>query len=137
MRITVLCLIIFFTTTLSGCGKTLFTNIRKGRPPPQAPAHPGMLAASPAKSPSGDLYQNLRKSIAKFTSQNLGKIYAVLALAFLWVFSRAYYFERTRKRLKLDTEDLGLMKIIRDSAARVWRKHRPGRNVVRLDDWRE
>jgi len=137
MRISVLCLIIFFTTTLSGCGKQLFPNIKKGQPPPPARAGLSMIVDDPTKGPAAPFFQKLRKSIGRFTRQNLSKIYAVLALAFLWVYARAYFIERNRKQIKYTTADLGLIKNIIDSATIIWRKYRPRRNVIRLDDWSE
>jgi len=51
--------------------------------------------------------------------------------------ARAYTIEQGRKHEKLSTEDIALLRIIKDNATRIWNHHHPGKRVIRLEDCKE
>ncbi len=64
-------------------------------------------------------------------------ILALMALFCLWLLARAYTIEQGRKYEKLSTEDIALLKIIKDNATRIWNHQHHGKKVIRLKDCKE
>jgi len=60
---------------------------------------------------------------------------ALLGLSTIWLLFRMYYAERVRHYRKFSKEEIALVKIIKDNAGRIWENHRPGRKVIRREDW--
>ena len=62
---------------------------------------------------------------------------STLALLWLWMLARFYANEKRHRVPGWQLEDLALLKIIRDSATRIWNHHYRGKKIIRLEDWRE
>ncbi|NVM25701.1 MAG: hypothetical protein HWN70_07260 [Desulfobacterales bacterium] len=62
---------------------------------------------------------------------------STVALLWLWLLARFYTIEKRRRVLEWQLEDIDLPKIIKDNAARLWNHHHPGKELIRLEDWRE
>ena len=121
---------------LTGCSNgPLFPNIKKG--PPGAPHGTGINMPMATKPRAESSVNKLPQSIARFFHENNSAILGLLGIIFLWIYIRAYSTEKNRRYTKISKEEVGLLKIIRDNASRIWENHRPGRNVVRLEDWKE
>jgi hypothetical protein len=73
----------------------------------------------------------------QFVDENPHAILALMALFCLWLLARTYTIEQGRKHEKLSTEDIALLKIIKDNATRIWNHHHPGKKVIRLEDCKE
>jgi len=50
--------------------------------------------------------------------------------------ARFYATEKTRRISGWRLEDLALLKMIKDSALRLWNNHRLDRKIIRLEDWK-
>jgi len=61
----------------------------------------------------------------------------LLGLLWLWALARFYSAETRRRIPAWQTEDLALLKIIKTNALRLWDTHRPGRKIIRLEDWKQ
>jgi len=70
----------------------------------------------------------------QFIEENQRALLGLVALLSLWLLVRAYELQRGRKHSRLSMEDLALLKIIKDNAARIWNHHRPGKKIIRLED---
>lgn len=80
-------------------------------------------------------------ALCRFTARYHERLLGLTALLLLWLLIRS---NKQNKKLtieirkqKLDAVDLAAIKVIKDNAAWVLEKNRPGRNVVRLDDFRQ
>ena len=73
----------------------------------------------------------------QFIEENQRALLGLVALLSLWLLVRAYELQRGRKHSRLSMEDLALLKIIKDNAARIWNHHRPGKKIIRLEDRKE
>lgn len=74
--------------------------------------------------------------LARLLKKYRSKISAIFGLLWLWLLARFYGNEKRRRVPGWHLEDLALLKIIKDNATRLWHHHRPGKNVISLEDWR-
>lgn len=70
---------------------------------------------------------------ARLLKKYKGKISALLGLLWLWLLARFYGNEKRRRVRGWQLEDLALLKIIKDNAARLW-NHHPSKKVISLKD---
>ena len=119
--------------TVQGCSTShLFSNLKRSHP--RSPPKTTILPSSSDKISIPKLIH----SIDQFISKNKNPILGILALFFRWIITRGYYAERNNKQIvNLSEEELGVIKTIKVCASFMWERYRPGRNVVRLEDWRE
>ena len=79
-------------------------------------------------------------ALCQFSGRNVGYLLALFYLCLLWAVFRPYSRNINRitgpQKQRFDTMDLAAIKVIKDNAAWVWERNRPGRKVIRLDDWR-
>ena len=61
---------------------------------------------------------------------------STVALLWLWLLATFYTIEKRRRVRGWQLEDLALLKIIKDNAARLW-NHHPGKKIIRPEDWKE
>lgn len=73
----------------------------------------------------------------QFVDENPHAILGLMALLCMWLLVRAYEIQRGRKYQKLNMDDIGPLKIIKDNATRIWNHHHPGKRVIRLEDCKE
>ncbi len=73
----------------------------------------------------------------QFVDKNHHTILGLMALLCMWLLVRAYEIQRGRKYQKLNMDDIGPLKIIKDNATRIWNHHHPGKRVIRLEDCKE
>ena len=66
---------------------------------------------------------------ARLLKKYKDKISAILSLLWLWLLARFYGNEKRRRVRGWQLEDLALLKIIKDNAARLW-NHHPGKNII-------
>ena len=96
-----------------------------------------MAATVPLKGNSPEVTSKAEPNpFIQFVDKNHHTILALMALFCLWLLARAYTIEQGRKHEKLSTEDIALLKIIKDNATRIWNHHR-GKKVIRLEDCKE
>ena len=97
-----------------------------------------MAATVPLKGNfAGLIFKAQSNLLVQFVDKNHHTILALMALFCLWLLARAYTIEQKRKHEKLSTEDIALLKIIKDNATRIWNHHHPGKKVIRLEDCKE
>ena len=75
--------------------------------------------------------------VAEFLRNQRPQILALLALLFLMIFTKLWEEEKRRLRKRFTHQDLALLKIIKDNAARIWRNQNLEGTIVRIEDWRE
>ena len=126
--------LMLLTFLCSGCVASL---IKAAKPPPPPDEN---IVASIVPSP-----ESLNKlipppdqaeQIIKYVERNDELIIGLLAHLVLWLLYRFYHRERMTRYRKISIEEIAVMKINRDSANQIWEKHRPGRNVIRIEDYR-
>jgi len=80
--------------------------------------------------------ETLSNHFFKLIMMNSMAMLGLLALCSMWLLARAYNGEKQRQAKKYDIQDLGLLKIARNNLNRLWENHRPGRKIVRLEEWK-
>ena len=98
--------------TIQGCSSHIFFHLKKSHP--RSPPETSILSSS-----SNEIsIPKLIHSVDRFISENKNPILAVLALIFLWIFTRGYYAERNNKQIvNLSEEELGVIKTIKVCAS--------------------
>ena len=98
--------------------------------------------ASPAKIRSYDrgLTDSISKSLPHIffeaVKANRAEVLGLAALLGLWIQARAYEREKQQGRERITMQDLALLKIARNNLNRIWENHRPGKKVVRMEEFR-
>jgi hypothetical protein len=72
----------------------------------------------------------------RLLKQYKGKLSALMGLLWLWFLARFYTNEKRRRIPGWSFDDLARLKLIKDSATRLWHHHHPYRKIIRLEDWR-
>ena len=123
-------LLVIYLLFLASCG-SLSLNVKHHAPPIEQSQNekaivPTAQVISTTKSnPFTRLLENAKR-----------KIYALLGLLWLWLLARFYGGEKRRRVRGWQLEDLALLKIIKDNAARLWNHHHPSKKIISLDNWR-
>ena len=97
-----------------------------------------MAATGPLKGNfAGLIFKAQSNLLVQFVDKNPHAILGLMALLCMWLLVRAYEIQRGRKYQKLNMDDIGPLKIIKDNATRIWNHHHPGKKVIRLEDCKE
>jgi hypothetical protein len=96
---------------------------------PQAAAQPILTALLTTP-------ENKPKRFIRFFQKYKGKLSAILSLIWLWFLARLYTEEKRRQITGWSFDDLARLKLIKDTATRLWDMRRPDRKIIRLEDWR-
>ena len=79
-----------------------------------------------------------QNSFVHFLSQNNDIIVALLSLVGILLLYRVYKMEKNRKKIaKLSLDDLSMLKFGKEVMDQIWKRFRPDKNVIRMDDYRE
>jgi len=78
---------------------------------------------------------SLQHIAAQFIMNNYGIIIALLALFALLLITRAFNSHIVHRQVNFSGEELSMIKIIQDTAGRIWENHRPEKKVVRIRDY--
>lgn len=87
--------------------------------------------------PAHPIFENDAISVSRFIEKNKTEIISFLALFSLWLLVRFYNIVKKRQDREFSMEDIALPKIIKDNAAWIWERHRPGRNVISIERWKD
>ena len=72
----------------------------------------------------------------QWVQANSALIAALLAFLCIWALYMLWQREKRRSTTKLSPDDLALIEMARNVMNQLWNRVRPGRNVVRLDEYR-
>lgn len=134
---------VFAVFAAFGCGPMLKGGLK--RPERSPVVHAAILSAdySPHRHHSGNDFSaaNLPALLTSQLKETIKihkrQVLALGGLLWLWLLFRFHAREWQRRRPRFSTEEIALIKTIKDNSTRIWENHRPGRNVVRLEEWRE
>lgn len=121
--------------SLSGCSGDFVHLNHRDRPQDNnkhAPAQIGPYDRGFSDSISKPLPHYFFEAIKANRAEMLG----LAALLGMWIQARAYEREKQRGRERITMQDLALLKIARNNLNRIWENHRPGKKVVRIEEFR-
>jgi len=101
--------------------------------PLKADNNPPAKSYSTIKLPPAQSTTTAQK-VATFLKNKRPQILALLALLFLMSIARLWEQEKRHLQKKFKEDDLALLKIIKDNAARIWKQQTSKGKIIRLDD---
>jgi len=104
-------------------------NMKDRFPAAQKPQNQQVILAAVQTAPGKE--PNL---LARLLKKYKSKIGALLGLLWLWLLARFHGNEKRRRIPGWQLEDLALLKIIKDNAARLWHHQHPRKKIISLED---
>ena len=152
----ILLLVLMFVLVLPGCTQTFLVN---GKPAvvrwspfhnPENPPETLITKTDVPKAPDTDrqaalhdfLTEDIKEEtlfparIAEIVDSKNESFLALVALFSLLFLARLYHNSRQARYSSLDTDDLARLQILKDTAARLLKRHKRRSKVRRLDDYR-
>ena len=86
--------------------------------------------------PASHHESNLNRALNEFLGKNSKPLLALLSLLAMWLLVRFYESQRSPSATRFNREQIALFKIALDNLTWIWEQIRPGRKVIRMEEWR-